>query len=96
MPFLPDDLSTRLDHALTADHGVAVAASDGRLHPVCALWRTSAAPTLVQRAGAGRLSLHGLSEAVGRTVVDWSVERGDPFININTAADLTAAEGLSG
>lgn len=92
MPFLPDDLSRRLDHALTPDHGVAVAASEGRLHPVCALWRTSAVPTLVQRAGAGRLSLQGLSEAVGRTVVDWSVDGGDPFININTAADLTAAE----
>lgn len=92
MPFLPDDLSRRLEHALTPDHGVAVAASEGRLHPVCALWRTTAAQTLAQRAGEGRLSLHGLSEAVGRTVVDWPVEGGDPFININTPADLAAAE----
>lgn len=92
MPFLPGDLHRRLEHALTSEHGVAVAASGGRLHPVCALWRTTAAQTLVQRAGEGRLSLHGLSEAVCRTVVDWSVDGGDPFININTAADLAAAE----
>lgn len=92
MPFLPGDLHTRLDQALTPDAGVAVAASGGRLHPVCALWRTTAALTLVQQVCEGRLSLHGLSEAVGRTVVDWPVEGGDPFININTAADLAAAE----
>jgi molybdopterin-guanine dinucleotide biosynthesis protein A len=92
MPFLPGDMATRLEQALTPDLEVAVAASEGRLHPVCALWRTTAAQTLVRRAGEGRLSLHGLSEAVGRTVVDWPVDGGDPFININTAADLAAAE----
>lgn len=92
MPFLPDDLRPRLEQALTPDLGVAVAASGGQLHPVCALWRATAAPTLAQRAGEGRLSLHGLSQAVGRAVVDWPVEGGDPFININTAGDLAAAE----
>ncbi len=92
MPFLPDDLHHRLEQALTSEVGVAVAASDGRLHPVCALWRTAVVPMLVQRAGEGRLSLRGLGEAVGCAVVDWSIEGGDPFININTAKDLAAAE----
>lgn len=92
MPFLPTDLHHRLDQAMEPNIGAAVAASDGRLHPVCALWRTAALPALVQRAKGGRLSLHGLSEAVGRAVVTWSVEEGDPFININTAEDLAAAE----
>ncbi len=92
MPFLPFDLHHRLEQALTPNLGVAVAASDGRLHPVCALWRTTVVPTLVRRAEEGRLSLHGLSEAVGCAVVDWPVEGGDPFININTAGDLAAAE----
>ena len=92
MPFLPDDLLPRLEQALAPDLGVAVAASDGRLHPVCALWRTTVVPALVRRAGEGRLSLRGLSEAVGCAVVDWPVEGGDPFININTAEDLSAAE----
>lgn len=92
MPFLPGDLHHRLEQALTPNLGVAVAASDGRLHPVCALWRTTAVPMLVRRAGEGRLSLRGLSEAVGCAVVDWPVEGGDPFININTAEDLAAAE----
>ena len=77
---------------MAPDLGVAVAASDGRLHPVCALWRTAVVPTLVRRAGEGRLSLRGLGEAVGCAVVEWPVEGGDPFININTAEDLAAAE----
>lgn len=94
MPFLPFDLRQRLEQALTPNLGVAVAASDGRLHPVCALWRTAAAPTLVRRAGEGRLSLHGLSEAVGRAVVDWPVDGGDPFVNINTIEDLATAEAV--
>lgn len=92
MPFLPGDLHHRLEQALAPDLGVAVAASDGRLHPVCALWRTAVVPTLVQRASEGRLSLRGLAEAVGCVAVDWPVEEGDPFININTAEDLAAAE----
>lgn len=95
MPFLPADLRIRLNQALTGDKGVAVAASDGRLHPVCALWRTSALAVLLQRAGDGRLSLNGLSEAAGRAVVDWPIDRRDPFLNINTPEDLALAEAMA-
>jgi len=95
MPFLPDDLLGRLDQALTADAGVAVAASGGRLHPICALWRTTALPVLVQRAGEGQLSLNGLSEAAGRVLVDWSIDPRDPFLNINTPDDLDRAEAMT-
>ena len=91
MPFLPKDLLPRLEAAMTEEVGAAVAASGGRLHPVCALWRTTARPVLVQRAEQGRLSLHGLSEAVGSAVVDWPIGGGDPFFNINTAEDLERA-----
>lgn len=94
MPFLPYDLHHRLEQALTSEVGCAVAASEGQLHPVCALWRTAVVPTLVRRAEEGRLSLRGLSEAVGYAVVDWPVEGGDPFMNINTAEDLAAAEAV--
>lgn len=92
MPFVPLDLRHRLQQALTPDLGVAVAASGGRLHPVCALWRTALVSTLARRAGNGQFSLHGLSQDVGRAVVDWSVEGGDPFVNINTAEDLASAQ----
>lgn len=95
MPFLPADLLIRLDRALTDAAGVAIAASDGRRHPVCALWRTSALPVLLQRANDGQLSLNGLGEAVGPVIVDWSIEHGDPFLNINTLDDLAHAERIT-
>ena len=92
MPRVPEDLLSRLQSALTAEAGVAVAASGGRLHPVCALWRITAVPVLRRRAHEGRLSLQGLSEAVGRVIVDWPAEDDDAFVNINTIADLALAE----
>jgi len=95
MPFLPADLLDRLNQALTGDMQVAVAASGERLHPVCALWRPSVRPVLIQRARAGQLSLNGLSGAVGRVVVDWPVEQRDPFLNINTRDDLDRAEAMA-
>lgn len=96
MPFLPADLHPRLESALTQEVGAAVAASGGRLHPVCALWRTTTTPTLARRAREGNLSLRGLAEAVGCAIVDWPVDRGDPFVNINTAEDMAAAEAALG
>jgi len=95
MPFLPTDFLVRLDQALTDDISVAVAASGGRLHPICALWRITALSVLVQRVGDGRLSLNGLSEAAGRVVVDWPIDPQDPFLNINTPDDLAHAEAMT-
>ncbi|HRO32092.1 MAG TPA: molybdenum cofactor guanylyltransferase [Brevundimonas sp.] len=94
MPFLPDDLAGRLAANLGPDDGVAVAASAGRLHPVCAVWRTSVRPLLDEVVGQGRLSLTALVERAGPVVVDWPVTHRDPFANINSSADLDLAERL--
>ena len=94
MPFLPPDLLALLEAALGPDDGVAVAASGGRLHPVCALWRVQTVDQLHEEAAAGRLSLTGLSEKVGRVVAEWPVASRDPFLNVNTREDLRAAEIL--
>ena len=94
MPFLPPDLLARLEAALGPDDGVAVAASGGRLHPVCALWRVQTIDRLYEAAAAGRLSLTGLSEKAGRVIVEWPTASRDPFLNVNTREDLRAAEIL--
>lgn len=91
MPFLPSDLPVRLTRALAPSLGAAVAASGGRTHPVCAIWRTESARALSREAREGRLSLNGLSQVVGRAVVDWPTNVRDPFLNINTENDLAAA-----
>lgn len=96
MPFLPPDLADRLARALTPDAGAAVAASSGRLHPVCGLWRTSVRPLLEDQARAGRLSLTALAERAGAVTVDWPTAPHDPFANVNTPDDLARAEARLG
>lgn len=92
-PFLPRNLVCRL-HAVAVDGvEVVVARSDGRTHPVVALWHRSLLPPLrvalveqdirkIDRFTASRETLH----------VDWPTSTGDPFVNINTPEELEMAE----
>ena len=93
-PGLPTDLRQRLEAALDAQDTmrVAVAASGGSLHPVCALWPTAALPQLRRYAASGRSSLKGFAELLGMEVVAWVVEPEDPFANANTPEDLAALQ----
>ena len=93
MPLVPADLSSRLAAAL-GDHVAALAASGGRLHPVCGLWRTAALDILSAYAGTGQRSLKGFAATVGFATVDWLPEPIDPFFNVNTADDMARAEVL--
>lgn len=93
MPFLPADLERRLSAAI-GDATAAIAKSGGELHPVCGLWRLSAADALPEYLRSGRRSLKGFAEAIGFHGVEWPNEPNDPFRNINSAADLAAAERL--
>ena len=92
-PFLPDDLVTRLLAGTREDAEIAVARSDGRTHPVVALWHRTLLQPLrtalvaqdirrIDRFTAGRQTVH----------VDWPTAGGDPFLNINTPEELEAAE----
>lgn len=92
MPRLPVDLAGRLAARLTPDVAVSVAASGGRRHPVCALWRTSVRPLVDAQVREGRLSLTALAKRAGMVVVEWPVGAFDPFVNLNTPADLTETE----
>lgn len=87
MPFLPSDLPHRLAHE--GGKGVALASSDGQLHPVCGLWPVSVSDRIPAYVAAGRRSLKGLAESVGMTAVDWP---GACFVNVNDPDELAAAE----
>lgn len=91
MPFLPDDLPSRLAAGLAPEGGMAMATSGGRRHPICGLWRCSVIEALNARAIEGRYSLHGLADQVGCAEVDWPGGDQDPFFNINTTEDLRLA-----
>jgi molybdopterin-guanine dinucleotide biosynthesis protein A len=94
-PFLPEDLANRLWSGL-GDRMAAVAASGGRLHPSCALWKSGALDHLVNYVASGRRSLHGFAEQVGYSEVGWPAKPLDPFFNINDEAQLAHAAALIG
>lgn len=95
MPFLPEDLATRLQDE-AGEHDAAVAASAGELHPVCSLWRNAAIYEFARYCASGRRSLRGFAEQLGLAEVVWPAEPNDPFFNINSSDDLAAAEALLG
>lgn len=92
-PFLPDCLLQRMYNGIGASV-VALSQYDRWLHPACSLWRTDAATVLPDYLARGRRSLIGFAETVGYVAVDWPIEDVDPFLNINTAANLLMAEEI--
>lgn len=95
MPFLPEDLPQRLQSGI-GELGAAIAASGGNLHPVCGLWRTAALAEIPDYCALGKRSLQGFARHIGFAEVEWPVTPRDPFFNINSPADLAAAEALLG
>lgn len=93
-PRLPADLRARLETALDGDSParVAVAASGGRLHPTCALWRVDALPALRAYAASGGRSLKGLAGELCMAIVAWEAGDADPFANANTPDELAALQ----
>lgn len=91
-PFLPADFVSRLGEVSA---GVAVARSDGRLHPTCALWPVSLRNTLEAflQAGTSRRVLD-FAEAAGYVAIDFPAVPFDPFFNVNTPEELARAESL--
>lgn len=90
-PFLPADLVVRLSAALDArDAQIAIAVDDERSHPVIGLWPVALADQLEKDLSDGTRALH-------RWLVDFRVAQArfaaSHFQNINTPADLWAADG---
>ncbi len=96
-PFLPRDLVRRL-HEVRRDSNasVACAASDGRTHPVVALWPMSIRDALhhaVAEQGIRRIDAFTRSYAVA--LAEWPTVPVDPFFNVNTPEDLAEADRLA-
>jgi molybdopterin-guanine dinucleotide biosynthesis protein A len=99
-PFLPADLVERLVRAAEDRPGsIAVAASAGRRHPVCALWPLAVRGDLAGALAGGErrvsayMGRHPFVEA-DFPMAQFGAEKADPFFNINTPGDLAEAERL--
>jgi molybdopterin-guanine dinucleotide biosynthesis protein A len=95
MPFLPDDLPSRLLDEI-GDHRAAVASSGGEWHPVCSLWRNAAIYEFPHYCASGSRSLKGFAQHLGFASVEWPTVPYDPFFNINSRDDLDEAEAMLG
>ncbi|MEO1090771.1 MAG: molybdenum cofactor guanylyltransferase MobA [Pseudomonadota bacterium] len=98
-PFLPTDLVARL-HATAARSTTPVvrAVSGGQPQHVVALWLVDLRPALRTALGAGVRSVGAWAEArgVADVIFDPAVPGApDPFLNVNTAAELEAATRMS-
>jgi molybdopterin-guanine dinucleotide biosynthesis protein A len=93
-PFVPPDLFARLEAArLAAGSGVSVVHHEGGLHPVFGVWLAACARDVGAAFDAGERALHRLAEkAAAVPCAAWAGLRPDPFFNINTPEDLSAAE----
>ena len=92
-PFLPVDFVARL----VAERGAAmfaVATSGGRTHPVAGLWPVAARGELRAALLGGERKVGAFTE--GRAaLVEWGATPVDPFFNVNTPAELAAAQRLA-
>ena len=95
-PFLPRDLVARLLAARDAAGAeLACAASAGRVHPVVALWPVGLAPSLRRALVEERLRRVRLWMERFRLVqAEFAADPVDPFLNVNTLAELAAADVL--
>ena len=97
-PFLPPDLAARLIVARDeAGAAIALAASGGREHYTVALWpvglRADLRRALVER---DERRVGTFIARHGAVAVAWPTAPVDPFLNVNTPEDLTAAETREG
>lgn len=99
-PFLPDDLAARLLAAARDKPGaIALAASQGKVHPVMGLWPVALADDLAAALRRGERTVLAWAERHDTVRVDFPprIIDGtaiDPFFNINTPADLAMARRL--
>jgi molybdopterin-guanine dinucleotide biosynthesis protein A len=100
-PFFPNDLVTKLLGA-TKDRypAIALAQSNGRMHPVFGLWPVALADDLHEALTSGtRKVLHWTGRHTTTTAEFQPAQTGaatlDPFFNVNSPDDLAHAEAVS-
>ncbi len=91
-PFLPANLADGLTASLArADAPAAFATRGGRAHPTIALLATSLEPALARHLRAGPRAVLSFFDAITAIPVGFDAGDADPFLNLNTPADLLAA-----
>lgn len=91
-PFFPRDMVQQL-LAAAGDSQLIVARSNGRTHPIFALWHASLLSKVEQGLNQGDTPrLQEWITGLKPVYVDFTASGYDPFFNINTPQDLYSAE----
>lgn len=98
-PFIPSDLVRRLAAGLSADRPIALARSNGELHPVIGLWPVALADDLEAALRGGTRKVLAWTDGHGTCATDFPMveiggERVDPFFNANTPDELDEARRM--
>lgn len=96
--FYPLDAPSRLGEA-AGPGAIAVSMSQGRRHPIVALWPVALGDALGRHlAGGGSRRVNDVIDAHRHVEVEFAAPAGepDPFFNVNTPADLAEAGRLLG
>ena len=99
-PFFPNDLVARLLETTKGQYpAIALAQSDGRVHPVFGLWPVALSSDLHEALESGtRKVLHWTGRHITATAEFQQTQVGagmlDPFFNVNSPDDLTHAEAV--
>jgi molybdopterin-guanine dinucleotide biosynthesis protein A len=94
VPFLPHDLAARLAaHLQAIESDVLMVRSRGQLHPAVALWSTELLADLRKAVlEEGVRKVEDFARRHKTADLPWHRGGSDPFLNINTPADLAQAE----
>lgn len=97
-PFFPDDLASKLLEHLPDENSIVIAASNGQVHPVFALWPLALVEDLEHwlandnnRRIRSFLARHP-TIGVSFPPVESATSSIDPFFNVNTPEELAQAE----
>jgi molybdopterin-guanine dinucleotide biosynthesis protein A len=98
-PLVPADLVARLAAALDGHTGIALARSNGELHPVIGLWPVALADDLEQELERGVRKVLHWTDRHGTIPVDFAMAKignaeVDPFFNANTPEELDTLRSL--
>jgi molybdopterin-guanine dinucleotide biosynthesis protein A len=94
-PFLPRDLALRLRSAIRDPGDSAIAAREGRRHPVIGLWPVACRGRLSAAIESeGLRKVETWTDRMNARVVSFDGGSFDPFFNVNTPDDLAVARGL--
>ena len=91
-PLFPLDLAKRLYNSMLESHtDIAVASSDGNVHPVFCLMKKSVLPSLIDFLDAGERKVSTWQKSQQYVEVDFS-DCADAFVNLNTLEELREIE----